>query len=95
MKKIKWIGVALLLLAAGCSTSKITSSWKAENTLPQKYNKIMVLGLIREVDRSMQQNMENHMVGDLKELGYNAVSSLQEYGPKAFDKMEEEAAVGN
>ena len=93
MKKIKWIGFALLLMAAGCTTSKITTSWKAENTVPQKYNKILVLGLIREADRTLQENMENHFVGDLKELGYNVVSSLKEYGPKAFDKMDEEAAL--
>lgn len=83
----------MLLIAGGCTTSKITSSWKAENTTPQKYNKIMVLGLIREADRTIQENMENHFVNDLKGLGYNATSSLQEYGPKAFDKMDEEAAV--
>ena len=93
MKKIKWIGFALLLMAAGCTTSKITTSWKAENTVPQKYNKILVLGLIRETDRTIQENMENHFVGDLRDLGYNAVSSLKEYGPKAFNKMDEEAAL--
>jgi hypothetical protein len=93
MKKIKWMGLFLLVMAAGCSTSKITTFWKAENTVPQSYNKIMVLGLIREADRTIQENMENHLVGDLKELGYNAVSSLQEYGPRAFDNMNEEAAI--
>lgn len=82
-----------MLVAVGCSTSKITSSWKAENVVPEKYNKIMVLSLIREADRSIQENMENHFVGDLKELGYNAVSSLHQYGPKAFDKMDEEEAL--
>jgi hypothetical protein len=93
MKKTKWIGAALLLIAAGCTTSRITTSWKAENTAPQSYNKVMVLSLIREADRTIQENMENHFVGDLKELGYNAVSSLKLYGPKAFDKMDEEAAI--
>lgn len=94
MKKIKWIGFVLLLMAAGCTTSsKITTSWKAENTVPQKYNKILVLGLIREADRTLQENMENHFVGDLKELSYNATSSLKEYGPKVFDKMDEETAL--
>lgn len=93
MKTIKWAIVILLLVAAGCTTSKITSSWKAESHVAQKYNKIMVLGLIRESDRSMQMNMENHLVGDLKDLGYNAVSSLNEYGPKAFDNLTEEAAI--
>jgi hypothetical protein len=93
MKTIKWISVALLLAATGCTTSRITSSWKAEGLAPKEYNKILVLGLIREADRSIQQNMENHLIGDLKELGYNAVSSLHEYGPKAFDKLDEEAAL--
>ena len=93
MKKIRYSAMVLLLIAFGCSSSKITSSWKAENTIPKKYNKIMVLGLIRETDRALQERMENHLVGDLKDLGYNAVSCLQEYGPKAFDKLEEEAAI--
>lgn len=93
MKHTKWLITAFMLIIAGCSTSKITSSWKAENTVPQKYNKILVLGLTHEADRTLQEKMENHFVGDLKELGYNAVSSLQEYGSKAFDKMEEEAAI--
>jgi hypothetical protein len=93
MKKINGVLLMLMFFTSGCSSSKITTSWKAENTVPQKYNKILVLGLIREVDRSLQQNMENHMVGDLKELGYNAVSSLTEFGPKVFDKMDEDAAI--
>ena len=93
MKTISRIAVALLLAATGCTTSRITSSWKAEGAEAKKYNKILVLGLIRESDRRIQENMENHFVGDLKEFGYNAISSLQEYGPKVFDKMDEEAAI--
>lgn len=83
----------LLFTVASCSTSKITTSWKAENIAQQKYNKVMVLGLIHEADRTMQENMENHLINDLKDLGYNAVSSLKEYGPKVFDEMTEEAAL--
>lgn len=93
MKKIKFMGLALMLVGVSCTTSKITSSWKAENTVPQKYSRIMVLGLIREADRTMQQNMENHLVSDLQNLGYNAVSSFMEYGPKAFENMNEDAAL--
>lgn len=82
-----------MLIGLGCTTSKITSSWKAANADTRNYKKIMVLSLIRENDRTIQQNMENHFVGDLKEMGYEAISSLQEYGPKAFDNMTEEAAI--
>lgn len=93
MKRIKLAGITLLLIMAGCATSKITSSWKAKDAVPHKYNKILVLGLIQTANRTVKENMENHMVGDLKALGYNAVSSVQEYGPKAFDKMEEQTAI--
>ena len=93
MKKILGISSILFLLVTGCTTSKITSTWKAENTVFQNYNKIFVLGLIRESDRTLQENMENHFVSDLSNLGYNVVSSLKEYGPKAFDKLDEEAAI--
>ncbi|MFC0775099.1 hypothetical protein [Terrimonas alba] len=92
MKTIKWLGIIALFLA-GCTSSRITSSWKDENVSPKQYNKILVLGLIRETDRTIRENMENHFVGDLQALGYNAVSSLKEYGPKAFEKMDEEAAL--
>lgn len=93
MKKIKWLAVLFLIVISSCGTSKITNTWKAENIPLSKYNKVLVLGLIKENDRSIQEKMENHFVGDLQALGYNAVSSLKEYGPKAFDKMEEAAAI--
>jgi hypothetical protein len=35
--------------------------------------------------------MEDHLTGDLKKQGYNAASSLREYGPKAFRQLNEEA----
>jgi hypothetical protein len=93
MKRLLFATIGAMVLSLACSTSRLTTSWKAENFEPRKYNKVMILGLIREADRSIQENMENHFVGDLRELGYNAVSSLAEYGPKAFDKMEEQAAI--
>lgn len=93
MKTTLIIASALLFTAIGCSTSKVTSTWKAEDAVARKYNKILVLGLIREADRTVQEKMETHIVDDLKNMGYNAVSSLKEYGPKAFDKMDEEAAI--
>ena len=93
MKKIKWLAVFLILLLTGCTTTKITSSWKAQNVEAKKYQKIMVLGLILDTDRSLQEKMEAHLVGDLKDKGYNAVSSLSEYGPKAFTGMKETDAI--
>lgn len=93
MKKMIFAFILLTIGLEACVSSKITSSWKDENAAFKKYEKVMVLGLIREADRSLQERMENHLVGDLKNLGYNAVSALKEYGPKAFDDLNEEAAI--
>lgn len=92
MKKIQLSILAVLFFAA-CSSVKVTTYWKDRNTNTSSIKKILVLGLIRESDRSIQEKMENHMVNDLKNLGYEAISSLSEYGPKAFDKLTEAEAI--
>lgn len=81
------------VLLAACSSSRITSSWTTANATPAKYNKILVLGLIPDQDRSIRGFMEQHFVDDLKGLGYNAVSAMAEFGPKAFENMCEKDAV--
>ncbi len=94
MKKIKKIVLAIIFFSiASCRTSKITHSWKAQEASPKNYNKILVLGFIRNADRNIEEQMENHFVGDLQTLGYNAVSSLKEYGPKVFDKIDENEGI--
>jgi hypothetical protein len=94
MKKLVWIGFILLIIVAGCTpTSKITSSWKAESVQPKYYNKILVLGLMNVPDRTIREKMEEHLAGDLKTLGYNAVCACEAFDPKAFNDMTEEAAI--
>lgn len=94
MKTMNWFSIFLaLLLIAGCGpTTHIISTWKAPEATVKKYNKVMVLGIVREADRTLKERMESHLMGDLKALGYNAYSAFQEYGPKAFDGMSEEQA---
>lgn len=94
MKKLRVFGlVTVFLLLNSCSPiTRITSTWKANDIAPMQYNKVMVLGIIREADRNVRIQMENHLVGDLKDLGYNAVSAYQLYGPKMFQDMSETEA---
>ena len=77
---MKWIKLIIILfiflLATGCSSSKITSSWKAPATTATTINKIMVVGLIREADRTIREKMEEHMIGDLKDMGYKDRKSV-------------------
>jgi hypothetical protein len=93
MKKIIYCLLPLIFLVTSCRTSYITNSWKYAGATAKKYNKVMVLAMTREEDRAMQEKMEKHMIGDLQVMGYNAVSSLDEYGPRAFRNMTEEQAV--
>jgi hypothetical protein len=84
----------LVFMIVGCGPSSfITNSWKAESPPGSKYKKIVVLGLIRDADQSLRQKMEQHIVNDLEELGYDAVCSCDEYNFEAFDGMDEQRAL--
>jgi len=85
--------IAVAAIFVSCSSSKITSAWKVPDPPAKVYNKILVLGLINDQDSSLRAKMEEHISGDLKALGYGAISTLQIYGPHAFDKLDEPAAV--
>jgi len=94
MKRLLTTGILFLFLVSACGpSSRITSSWKAANVQPDKFKKVVVLGLVRENDRTLREKMEQHLVGDLRELGYDAVCSCDEYNPKAFENMTEEQAL--
>jgi hypothetical protein len=94
MKKLLF---ALLLPAAlilSCSSAKITSSWKSPSVAAAPaLKKVLVLALINQRDRSLQEMMEKSLKNNMTELGYNAYSALDLYGPKVFDGMNEKAVV--
>lgn len=90
MKKVLFSVFALSFIWNGCTTSHITSEWKAPDVHPQAYNKIMVCSMIREADRSIGEKMEQHLMNDLKGLGYEASSAYQQYGPKGLLNLTEE-----
>jgi hypothetical protein len=94
MKKLMIIsGFILGWSLFSCNSSKIMSSWKAGNLPANKYRKIMVMALVKESDNALKEAMEQHLVGDLNEKGIEAMSSFQQYGPKAFENLTEAEAV--
>ncbi|MGQ0737929.1 MAG: hypothetical protein ACT4OJ_02610 [Bacteroidota bacterium] len=76
----------LLALLISCQPSKITQSWAAKNAVPKKYKKILVLGVLTDNDNELQVKMEDHLAGDLKELGYNAIAANKIFPPGTFAK---------
>jgi hypothetical protein len=93
MKNLIWIVAAIVVFSTCSPSSNITSSWKAENVQPKKYKKVVVLGLVRDADRSVREKMEQYIAAELKDLGYDAVCSCDEYNPKAFEGMTEKQAI--
>jgi len=90
MKALSILMFTTISLLMSCSSTQVTSSWKAEKLPANKYKKVMVLGIIKEKDRSLREELENQIVSNLKEQGYYATSAMQEYGPKAFARFKEE-----
>ncbi|MBK8521047.1 MAG: hypothetical protein IPL54_09240 [Chitinophagaceae bacterium] len=70
-----------------CSSTKINSSWKAENVQAKPYHNVMVWGLMTEKDSSLRKQMETHLMNDLIAKGYHAVSSMEVYKSKAYQKL--------
>jgi hypothetical protein len=87
MKNLVWI-ISFLLLAS-CSSTHITSSWKNDHFTPTTYAKILVVAMIPDNERNIQQAMEKSMVEELHRKGYAAVSAFQEFGPRAFQGLKE------
>jgi hypothetical protein len=87
--KIKMIIPAMMATAFifSCNSTKINSSWKAENTQTKPYHNVMVWGLLTEKDSSLRKQMEIHLVNDLISKGYHAVSSMDVYKVKAYKKL--------
>jgi hypothetical protein len=93
MKQVIKVLLAVLFIFTGCTSSRITSSWKSPDLQQKKYKKILVLGLLKETDHLLREKMEEHIIGDLKSLGYDAVCSCIEYDPKKFNNMKEQEAI--
>ncbi|MGN7822257.1 hypothetical protein HGH92_11380 [Chitinophaga varians] len=94
MKKLGLILSGLVIMALAACSTKVTSSWRANNAQQlQKDQKIMVMALVPQKDRALRSQMENFTASELKRKGYNAVSSLQEFGPDEFIKMGEKQAI--
>jgi hypothetical protein len=90
MKKLSILLPAILLLLASCNSTKITSSWKSDEAPQKSYKKIMVLGILNQKDRTLREQLEKQLAANLSNNGYTAVSAMDEYGPKAFEKIKEE-----
>lgn len=91
MKSIRIFAFAMLaLFAVSCSSTQVVSSYKDQDATARNYKKILVLGIFQQKDRVIREQAEGQLADRLNKLGYTAVTSIQEFGPKSFDKVNEE-----
>ena len=76
-----------------CQTSKITATWTDKNVSPKKYNKILVLGVLKDNDSVLQSKMEKHLAGDLNDLGYSAFAASDVFPLNTFAKGDTTKAI--
>lgn len=93
MKTKYFIAGWLLYLLSSCSVVKITHSWESPLAQQKEYSKIIVVAILKDGDHNFREQMENHLAGDLTDLGYNAVSTMKEFGPNSFDGLKEEEVI--
>jgi len=92
MKRIIGFCIALIMLGS-CRSTYVTHSWKDASASPARFKKLVVIAIVGDQEIEARKMMEQHMVGDLKELGYQAVCSCEEYSPEFFKGMNEKEAI--
>jgi hypothetical protein len=92
MQQNLFLTLLLLTIITSCTSTRITSSWKASASTPIGYKKVLVMALLQP-DNALKQQMEKHLVGDLESHGIQAVSAYEQYRPKAFENMTEQASL--
>lgn len=70
-------GSAVLILQS-CSSSKIVSAWGTDAYSPL-HQKMVVFAIVNQEDSALRRRVEQHMVDDLKALGYNASTASEVY----------------
>ena len=93
-KTMKFLFVAslafLVLGALHCSPPLVMTTWKDKLDSVPLYENILVVGVIRDTNLKLRKQMEQHIVSDLRALGYRAHSALEVFGAKGLAHMDQE-----
>lgn len=87
------VSLAMMVLLAACNSTKVTSSWKADDASKLNYRQVLVLGMMPNKDRSISMDMENELAGEMKAAGVNAVAASTVFSPNQLNNMNEQRAL--
>lgn len=90
MKKYNTIlTIIVTVFLASCSSPYILITSKKYH-FPLNYSKIMTVGVIKGDNDSIRICVEKSITEDLRAIGYNAVSGLEEFGSKGLTNLDQE-----
>ncbi|HET9433194.1 MAG TPA: hypothetical protein VFO37_05520, partial [Chitinophagaceae bacterium] len=90
MKKYSSILIIIAtVFLTSCSSPYILIASKKYH-FPVSYSKIMTVGVIKDDNDSIRVRIEKSITADLKAIGYEAVSALEEFGPKGLTNLDQE-----
>jgi|GEM_PF-2481018 len=81
---------AVLLLAAGCASTRVVSTWVQSGDQSASMQNVLVVSLMGGRFTGIQQQFETDAVAALQKNGVNAISSIDRFGPAAFENMKQE-----
>lgn len=90
---MKYVFIVLCIACLSCANLRITNVWQPKTGINKKFKTILVVSINGENKHFEKQKMELEMVKDLNEMGFNALSAIQEYGPKMFRNISEDSAL--
>lgn len=88
MRQILFLGICITILS-GCRSSHIITAWKNQKPA-ESYGKIMVVAIIDTTASTLKAKIEKDFAAQLKALGYNTVTSVEEFGEKGLANMAQE-----
>ena len=90
MKKYSSLLITIIsVLFTSCSSPSILISSNKYH-IPLDHSRIMTVGIIKDDNDSIRICIEKSITADLKAIGYDAVSALEEFGPKGLVNLDQQ-----
>jgi hypothetical protein len=92
IKHFLLLSIAICVLSCG-PTTNVTNSWTSKDAASKPLEKVMILAMMPEQERTLREQLEQQLSTNLATEGYMSTSAYAEYGPKAFEKLSETQAL--
>ena len=90
MKKLRLLSITIVtVFLSGCSSPYILIT-SNKHHFPLGHSRIMTVGVIKDDNDSIRISIEKSVATDLQSVGYDAVSALDQFGPKGLANLDQQ-----